>query len=70
MSVSSSSALPLAPLFRKAPFTELARRVSRREYEELVDYALRIGITRGFMQEGPTAEESFIPVWDGEGVVR
>lgn len=49
---------------------ELARRVSRREYEELVDYALRIGITRGFMQEGPTAEESFIPAFDCEGVER
>ena len=38
------------------------------QYETLVDYAIEIGIENGFIQEGDTAEESFIPAFDCEGV--
>ena len=38
------------------------------EYEELVDYAIEIGLEQGFIQEGDVAEESFIPAFDCEGV--
>ena len=38
------------------------------EYEEIVDYAIELGIENGFIQEGETAEESFIPNFDLEGV--
>lgn len=47
---------------------ELNRRVSHREYNALVDYCLSIGIENGFIQEGETAAESFIPPFDLEGV--
>ena len=47
---------------------ELARSLTEEEYSEIVGYARGIGITNGFIQEGGTAKESFIPVWDGEGV--
>ena len=43
---------------------ELCRRVTNREYESVVDYALSLGVTNAFIQEGGTAEESFIPSWD------
>ena len=46
----------------------LSRKVTKREYERLVTYALEIGVENGFIQEGETAEESFIPSWNGEGV--
>lgn len=46
----------------------LGRKVTKREYERLVQYALEIGVVNGFIQEGKTAEESFIPSWNGEGV--
>ncbi|MCD8348618.1 MAG: radical SAM protein [Lachnospiraceae bacterium] len=46
----------------------LARRVTKREYERLLDYAAQLGIEQGFYQEGGTAAESFIPVFDGTGV--
>lgn len=46
----------------------LARKVTKREYERLVDYAVEIGVGNGFVQEGGTAKESFIPSWNGEGV--
>ena len=49
-------------------FPELARRVTKREYEKLVDHALLLGMENAFIQEGGTAEESFIPAFDGEGV--
>lgn len=48
---------------------ELARSLSDREYSEVVGYARELGITNGFVQEGGTVGESFIPVWDGEGVI-
>lgn len=46
----------------------LARKVTRREYDRVVDYALELGVERGFIQEGEVASESFIPEFDGEGV--
>lgn len=46
----------------------LCRRVTRREYEAVVDFALGLGVRNAFIQEGDTAEESFIPAFDGEGV--
>lgn len=46
----------------------LGRRVTRREYERLVDHAVSIGVTKGFIQDRKVAEESFIPSFDGEGV--
>ena len=38
------------------------------EYERLTEYAVGIGVEYGFIQEGGTAKESFIPSWNGEGV--
>ena len=48
---------------------ELLRKVTKREYEQLVDYALQLGITNAFIQEGDVAKESFIPEFDETGVV-
>lgn len=47
---------------------ELNRRVSHKEYNTLVDYCLSLGMENGFIQEGETASESFIPPFDLEGV--
>ena len=46
----------------------LSRRVTKREYDRLVEYALSLGVEQGFIQEGETAKESFIPEFNGEGV--
>lgn len=45
-------------------YPEINRTVTRREYERLVDYALKIGITNAFIQEGDVAKDSFIPAFD------
>lgn len=54
------------PAMAKDPL--LSRRVTKREYDRLVDYALSLGVEQGFIQEGETAKESFIPEFNGEGV--
>ena len=46
----------------------LDRRVSRAEYAELVDYAIRLGVTNAFTQELGSAQDSFIPPFDHTGV--
>lgn len=46
----------------------LKRKLTRKEYEKVVDYAISIGVENGFIQEGDTARESFIPKFDLEGV--
>lgn len=56
------------PLSHVEKYPELNRRVSEEEYEELVDFAIELGVENGFVQEGETAEDSFIPAFDGEGV--
>ena len=56
------------PLSHVEGYPELNRRVTEEEYDEVVDYAIELGIENGFIQEGETAEESFIPAFDGEGV--
>ena len=50
-------------------FPELARRVTKREYGRVVDYAIELGMENVFIQEGPTAAESFIPEFDGTGLI-
>lgn len=46
----------------------LRRHVRRKDYEALVDEAIRIGVENAFIQEGSAADESFIPEFDYEGV--
>lgn len=51
-----------------ADYPEINRKVTEKEYEEVVDYAISLGVECGFIQEGETAKESFIPPFDGEGI--
>lgn len=56
------------PLAGLEKYPELNRKLTDAEYDEVVDYAIELGVECGFIQEGETAEESFIPEFDGEGV--
>ena len=56
------------PLSNLEKYPELNRKITAEEYDALVDYAIDIGIENGFIQEGDTAEASFIPAFDCEGV--
>ena len=54
------------PAMKEDPL--LSRKVTEREYERLIDYGISLGLENGFIQEGETAIESFIPKFDGEGI--
>lgn len=49
---------------------ELNRKITKREYEKVLDAAVDMGIKNGFIQEGETASESFIPDFDYKGVEK
>ena len=56
------------PLKQVEKYPEINRKVTDKEYDEVVDYAIELGVVNGFIQEGETASESFIPEFDCEGV--
>ena len=49
-------------------YPEINRKLTQQEYDDVVDYAVKIGVENGFLQEGESASESFIPPFDLEGV--
>ena len=56
------------PMETMKKYPELNRKITEKEYEVLVDYAIQIGVEDGFIQEGETASDSFIPEFNEEGV--
>lgn len=58
------------PVIHQEMFMELNRKLTKREYSKVIDYALSLGVTNAFIQEGETAKESFIPSFDYEGVLE
>ncbi len=54
------------PLPHVKDYPELNRKVTEKEYDEVVEFALSLGIENAFIQEGDTAEESFIPNFNSE----
>lgn len=49
-------------------YPEIDRKVTKREYKSLIEYADKLGVVNGYIQEGETASESFIPEFDLTGV--
>ena len=49
---------------RSCNFQELNQKVDDKIYEDIIDYAWKLGIRNAFIQEGGTQSESFIPKWD------
>lgn len=49
------------PLENLADYPELNRKITDEEYNDIIDYALSLGIENAFIQEGETQSESFIP---------
>ena len=56
------------PVWKNDKYPELNRKVTRREYEKVLDAAVNMGIENGYFQDGETAKESFIPAFDYEGI--
>jgi putative pyruvate formate lyase activating enzyme len=56
------------PLCSEEKFPELSRKVTDEEYDDVVDFAVSLGIENAFVQDGEAVSESFIPPFDLEGV--
>ena len=54
--------------FEKYP--ELNQGVKKKVYDKIIRYALDLGVRNAFIQEGGTVRESFIPDFNGEGVIE
>lgn len=48
----------------KCLFNNLNRKLTEEEYDDVIKYALELGVKKAFVQEGETALESFIPEFD------
>ncbi|WP_288222320.1 radical SAM protein [uncultured Clostridium sp.] len=56
------------PLEHVKEYPELNKPLNQKHYESLIDYALNLGVKNGFVQEEGTDKESFIPLFNFEGV--
>jgi len=56
------------PLESVKDYPEINRKITDSEYDEVLDFAVSIGVENAFVQEGGTVSESFIPIFDGEGI--
>ena len=54
--------------FYKAAEHGLGRRITTYEYRQVIDEAVRLGLTDGYMQEKSSAKEEYTPPFDLEGV--
>lgn len=54
--------------FYKAAENGLGRRITTYEYRQVIDEAIRLGLTEGYMQEKSSAREEYTPPFDLEGV--
>jgi putative pyruvate formate lyase activating enzyme len=56
------------PIYEARTFQELQEPLSSDDYEEVIDYALELGIENCFIQESGTVSEYYIPDFDLGGV--
>ncbi len=56
------------PVEKIDKYINLNRKVTDKEYDELIEYSCNLGIENAFIQEGETQEESFIPDFNKIGV--
>lgn len=67
-SISLSLLSQYTPLKHVEKYPELNRKITKREYDKVVDYALSLGVSNAFIQEGDAVGESFIPDFNLEGI--
>lgn len=56
------------PMYRACHFKEIDRRLTKKEYDVVVDFYLEIGLENGYIQELDSAQETFVPDFDFEGI--
>lgn len=56
------------PAYNSSKFKEINRKITTFEYNSVVQEALRLGLTEGFMQERSSAKEEYTPPFDLSGI--
>ena len=56
------------PIGRDSLYPELNRRITSYEYDKVVDCALSLGLTQGFLQKKSSAREEYTPPFNLEGL--
>lgn len=56
------------PYYKASGHPEIGRRITRREYERVVEHFFKLGFENGYVQERESAEEDYIPEFNLEGV--
>ena len=56
------------PFYHAKNHPEINRRVTSYEYQKVLDEALSLGLTQGFMQQRSSAREEYTPPFDLEGI--
>lgn len=59
---------PMNELVQSNKYPEISTKLSKKEYDEVVDFAIGLGVENAFIQEDDVATESFIPEFNCEGV--
>lgn len=58
------------PLEHVKKYPEINKKLNQKHYDSMIDYAVSIGVENGFIQEEGTDKESFIPLFNYEGVEK
>ena len=56
------------PVYQAAKHPEINRRVTTYEYNKVLDKAISLGLTQGFMQERSSASSAYTPSFQLEGL--
>lgn len=56
------------PFYRSSDFPEIHRRITSYEYNQVLDFAVSLGLTDGYMQKKSSAKEEYTPPFDLEGI--
>ena len=56
------------PFYKSSDYPEINRRITTYEYNKVLDTAISLGLTQGFMQEKSSAKEEYTPPFDLEGI--
>lgn len=56
------------PFYKSRLYPEIDRRITSYEYGKVVDKAIELGLTEGYMQEKSSAKEEYTPPFDLSGV--
>lgn len=56
------------PFYKSGDYPEINRRITSYEYYQVIDTAIELGLTKGFMQEKSSAKEEYTPPFNLEGI--